>query len=212
METPEVHSPHVPRRRQKRRAEGLPPWLELAVAVTALITSISSIVLAIGNGKSMDKLVRANSIPYLQGGFSDITQEGADVLSLDLFNRGVGPAHEKSLRVKVDGRYVRSTTEFIDASLGPGSAAQAEPALSRMMKNRVPTRFVPGGELQTVFRFARTPQNAQFWDRLAAAQSRWNVDFCYCSVFDECWIVPSKWIEPRPVKECRRDEAHEFFP
>jgi hypothetical protein len=124
----------------------------------------------------------------------------------------VGPAHETSLKVQVDGRYVHSTKELIDASLGPGTAAKAEPLLRRMMKNRVPTRFVPGGQSQAVFRFAKTPENAQFWDRLTAAQSRWNVAFCYCSVFDECWAVPSKWIEPKPVKECRRDDAHEFFP
>jgi hypothetical protein len=212
METPEVHQPHVRRRRSPRGREGLPQWLELAVAVTALITSISSIVLAIGNGKSMDKLVRANSIPYLQGGFSDITPEGADVLTLDLLNRGVGPAHEKSLRVRVDGRYVRSVNQLIYASLGAEAAAGAGPATERISKNRVPTRFIPGGQTQTVFRLAKTPENAQFWDQFAKAQSRWNVEYCYCSVFDECWHVRSKWLEPEPVKQCTRDEKIEFMP
>jgi hypothetical protein len=212
METPEVHTPHRPRSRRTHKVEGLPRWLELALAVTALITSISSIVLAIGNGQSMDKLVRANSIPYLQGGFSDITAEGADVLTLDLLNRGVGPAHEKSLRVRVDGRYVRSVKELIAASVGPEAAGNAAPAIERISKNRVPTRFIPGGETQTVFRFAKTDENARFWDRLSKAQSRWNVDFCYCSVFDECWMVRSKWVEPQPVKQCRRDDANEFLP
>lgn len=212
MEAPEVHTPHRPRPRRAGKVEGIPRWLELALAVTALITSVSSIVLAIGNGKSMDKLVRANSVPYLQGGFSDITPEGADVLTLDLLNRGVGPAHEKSLRVKVDGRYVRSMNELISASLGAEAAASSGPAIEHIAKNQVPTRFIPGGQSQTVFRLAKSAENAQFWDRLSNAQSRWNVDFCYCSVFDECWTVRSKWVEPERVKQCTRDDAHEFMP
>lgn len=212
METPEVHQPHRPARRRSRQVEGLPRWLELAVAVTALITSISSIVLAIGNGKSMDKLVRANSFPYMQGGFSDASPEGKDVLSLDLYNPGVGPAHEKSLRLTVDGRYVRSMNELYAASLGAEAMAGPRPFAHEMIKNGVKTRFVAGGQSQMVFRIPKTAANAQLWDRLHDTQSRWNVDFCYCSVFDECWKVPNKWTEPQPVKQCVRDEPHEFLP
>jgi hypothetical protein len=211
METPDVHSPHPHKPRRGRKIEGLPRWLELAVAVTALITSVSSIILAISNGNSMDRLVKANSIPYLQGGFSDITPEGARVLSLDLLNRGVGPAHERSLRVKVDGHYVRSTNELVAESLGP-AAAEAQPFLKDIMKNQVPTRFIPAGQAQLVFRMIRTSENAESWKLLEKAQSRWNVEFCYCSVFDECWYVRSKWTEPEKVRQCQRDPASEFMP
>lgn len=211
MDTPEVHPPHSHRRRRKPGG-GIPRWLELVVAVTALITSISSIVLAIQNGRDMDKLVKANSLPYMQGGFSDASPQGADVLSLDLFNPGVGPAHEKSLRITVDGRYVRSMNEFYAASLGAAVLAGPRPFAHEMVKNGVRTRFVAPGQQQMVFRIPKRPDNAQLWDRLDAAQSRWSVDFCYCSVFNECWRVPSKWAEPEPVNECRRDEPHEFLP
>ena len=215
METPEVHSPHVPRRRKRRPAEGLPKWLELSVAVTALITSISSIVLAIGNGRSMDKLVRANSIPYLQAGFSTGTIEGKSVLSLDLVNRGVGPAHEKSLRVFVDHRPVRSFDELLMASLGPNEARktfQAFRGTRTLVRNNVPTRFIAADQLQPVFKIPRTAENAQWWDLLAKQAPRWNVSFCYCSVFDECWLARSEFDEAEPVKQCARDEKIEFTP
>jgi hypothetical protein len=81
------HAARPPRR--------LPRWLELVIAVTALVTSISSIAIAVHHGKIMEKLVQANSVPYMQGGFSNVTPEGHHVLSLDLLNRGVGPAHEQ---------------------------------------------------------------------------------------------------------------------
>src|SRR5262249_51728850 len=107
MDTPEVHTPHVPHQNRSKH-RGLPRWLELTVALTALITSISSIVIAIQHGHTMEKLVQANSVPYLEGGFSDIAADDSKVLSLDLLNRGVGPAHEESLRVRVDNHVVRN--------------------------------------------------------------------------------------------------------
>lgn len=204
MENPEVHGPH------SRRA-GLPRWLELVIAVTALITSISSIAIAVRHGRIMEQLVQANSIPYIQGGFSTVTPERQQVLSLDLLNRGVGPAHEQSLLVKVDGRSVRSTSELIRASLGPAQAAEAERALTPM-KNGLRTRFIPAGQEQLVFRMYRSDENARFWELMEAAQDRWDVEYCYCSVFDECWEVLGKWEEPKPVEACVRDETREFMP
>jgi hypothetical protein len=204
VENPEVHTPHA-------RHGGLPRWLELTIAVTALITSISSIAIAVHHGQIMEKLVQANSVPYMQGGFSNVTPEGLRVLSLDLLNRGVGPAHEQSLRVKVGERYVKSVRELIVASLGPDQAAEAESALDPM-KNGVRKRFIPGGAQQLVFRMPRTPENARHWDLLNGAQRKWDVEFCYCSVFQECWQVLGEWGEPEPVDSCRRDEAREFLP
>jgi hypothetical protein len=204
LEKPEVHAPHA-------RHGGLPRWLELVIAITALITSISSIAIAVHHGQIMEKLVQANSVPYMRGGISDITPEGVRVLSLDLLNRGVGPAHEQSLRVKVDGRHVRSISELIRASLGPEHAAEAVRALAPM-KDGLRTRFIPGGEKQFVFRMFKTAENARYWDLMEEAQKRWEVEYCYCSVFDECWDVLGKWEEPKPVEACIRDESREFMP
>jgi hypothetical protein len=97
----------------------------------------------------MEKLVQANSLPYMQGGVSEGTPEGEQILSLDLVNRGVGPAHEQSLRVKVDGDYVTSVNALIAASLTPEQVAEVHKARQdetlRIAQNNVKHRFVPGG-------------------------------------------------------------------
>jgi hypothetical protein len=189
----------------------LPRWLELIIALTALVTSISSIAIAVHHGRVMEKLVQANSLPYMQGNFSDETAAGEDVLSLDLFNHGVGPAHEQSLQVKVGDRYVKSLADLISTSLGPEEAAKANEVLNPM-HNRVRTRFIPGGQSQLVYRIVKTPENSRFWDLLDKDMQRWDLEFCYCSIFQECWQVRSKLSEPEHVKQCRRDESREFFP
>lgn len=205
LEAPHIHQPHV------GHGGGLPRWLDLVIAVTALVTSISSIALAVYHGHVMKMLVEANSIPYMQGGFSTVTPDDKDVLSLDLLNRGVGPAHEESLHVKAGGRYVRSLPELISTALGPDQAAKAQGVL-RHMENRIPTRFIPGGQQQLVFRIPKTAENAEFWDLLTKASASWNIEYCYCSVFRDCWQVRGQWQEPRHIKACRRDESREFIP
>lgn len=211
LEGPEVHQPHA-----RHSGGGLPQWLELTIAGTALVTSICSIIIAIHHGHTMEKLVQANSIPYLVGGISTATPEGEQVLSLDFLNRGVGPAHEQSLRLKVDGQYVRSLDELIAKSLPADQAAEVAKAkadrILMILRNNVRTRFVGAVEPQLVFRIARTPQNARFWDMLEAANDKWDIEYCYCSVFDECWEVHGGWSEPKAVEECTRDETHEFTP
>jgi|tagenome__1003787_1003787.scaffolds.fasta_scaffold20978744_5 hypothetical protein len=212
METPEVHAPHPHKPRPRRDREGLPRWLELSIAVTALVTSVSSIFIAVQHGRIMEKLVEANSVPYLEGGFSDITPEGDQILSLDLLNRGVGPAHEESMQVTVDGHYVRSLKGLMVASIGADNGAKAYEAFQpTLVANKVPKRFIAAGQSQFVFRLRRSA-DPQLWDLLARQQSRWNVAFCYCSVFDECWAVHGKMADDRPVKQCTRDEATEFMP
>ena len=204
MEQPEVHQPHTHHR-------GLPRWLELVIALTALITSISSIAIAMHHGKVMEKLVQANSLPFMQGGFSDATEQGESILSLDLYNRGVGPAYQQSLRLTVDGKPVKSVRELAAAALGPETATEATGTLVSL-QNRVPKRYIPAGQQQFVFKIRKTPENASYWDQLQASQKRWNVEFCYCSVFDECWRVPGKWEQPVAVESCPRDESVEFVP
>lgn len=203
MEGPEVHTPHAQHHR------GLPRWLELLIALTALVTSVSSIVIALHHGKTMEKLVQANSIPYLEGGTGNATPEGDLRITMTLRNQGVGPANQQSLRLKVGDRYVTSLNEVARLVYGPKEAKAALAAL-RFFSIDTDTRFIPANAEQIVFRTPRTEQNARYWDALDRSRRTWRVEFCYCSVFDECWEVDET--SRREVKMCHRDPAREFKP
>ena len=47
-------------------------------------------------------------------------------------------------------------------------------------------------------------------DGLSDHRNKLHIDFCYCSVFDECWAVHDE--ARTPVSQCKRDEPHEFLP
>jgi hypothetical protein len=202
MEQPEIHPPHHPH-------GGLPRWLEWVTSVSALIVSVTSIVIAVHSGNTMERLVTANSFPYLWAGSSDITPEGKKTLSVDLNSSGVGPAHEKSFKIKVGDHYATSVADLVATIVGPGDAAAANTVIHAYM-NVVPDRFIAANASQFVFRIPRTDENARYWDMLDKSANDWHYEFCYCSVFEECWQVRDT--ERKPIKRCVRDEPHEFTP
>src|SRR5450631_3253405 len=118
-------SPDLPEPPHRHHGGALPRWLEWTTAIAALVVSVSSIFIAIRNGDIENRMLKANSFPYLYGGVSDATPEGGDQISIDFVNNGVGPANEKSLKVKVGGRYVTSVKDLIRTAVGPADADQA---------------------------------------------------------------------------------------
>jgi hypothetical protein len=204
---PEVpEPPHLP-----HRGSSLPRWLEWMTAISALVISICSIGIAVYNASIESRLLKANSYPHLFGGVSDVNPEGQDRISLDLVNNGVGPASERSLKIRIGERYVTNVKDLVRAIVGPAEGDKAAELL-KDYHNGVRTRFIAAKDAQFVFRIDKTPENARYWDMLAASQDRneWSVEYCYCSVFEECWAAKGE--DYTPVKACHRDEPHEFKP
>jgi len=202
LDGPEIHAPHKPHR--------LTGWVEALLSISALVVSFASIAIALHHGQIMEKLVQANSLPYLTIGTSNATPDGQYRLSLDLQNDGVGPAREESLKLRVGDRPVKSLAELLEVVFGPQEAGPAGSAL-HLFSNQVRTRFIPGGRSRTVFQSLRTEANAAYWTKLDESRRTWSIEACYCSVFHECWDVREDQ-DPRPVKACARDEAREFTP
>jgi hypothetical protein len=205
-------SPDLPEPPHRHHGAGLPRWLEWTTAIAALVVSVSSIFIAIRNGDIENRMLKASSFPYLYGGVSDAAPDGRDQISIDFANNGVGPANEESLKVKVGDRYVTSVKDLIRAAVGPADADAATKALmAKEVRNHVPTRFIAAKGDQFVFRIPKTPENSRYWEMLdRSANTPWRVEYCYCSVFEECWKASDE--RHVPVKACKRDEPHEFIP
>ncbi len=201
----EIEPPH------RRHTGSLPRWLEWTTAISALVISVCSIGVALYNARIESRLLKANSYPYLVAGVSDATPDGKELISIDLRNNGVGPADERSLRIRLGDRYVTDVDSLIRAAVDPADADQAVKLLQNLHDNE-PTRFIAAKDAGLVFRIEKTPANARYWDRLDEVMNarRLVVDFCYCSVFEECWTV--KDTVRAPVKACIRDPRLEFMP
>jgi hypothetical protein len=201
MESPEIHTPH--------HGHGGVRWLEITASIAALVVSFASIFIALQHGKTMEKLVTANSMPYVDAGFSNSTEDGKPRLMINMFNKGVGPAHEISFKVKVGGRYMRNVDDMLAATFGANAGA-ARAAL-RPYSNTQRTRFIPARDKQIVYFMDKTPENASYWEKLNGSMGSLSAEICYCSVFEECWKRLDD-NDPVPVKQCVRDEPNEFKP
>lgn len=180
--------------------------LDLLVAFAALATSISSIWLALAQGDDMQRLVQAQSWPYIgfHSGNSTVdeaTRARVRSLGFTVVNQGVGPARVRWMEISVDGKPVPNTTALM-------LRAARLPADARLDRRDVYTSGIQGrvlraGEEITFLRWHHAVQREPVWSALDKARfGRIEIRACYCSVFDECWISHSESPDPVAVAQC----------
>jgi hypothetical protein len=180
--------------------------LDLLVALAALATSISSIWLALAQGDDMQRLVQAQSWPYIgfhsgNSSVDEATHERVRSLGFTIVNQGVGPARVRWMEVSVDGRAVPNTTALMlrAARLPAGTAIDRRDTYTSGVQGRV----LRAGEEITFLRWQHAPQREPVWSALDKARfGRIVIRTCYCSVFDECWISHSETPDPLGVAAC----------
>jgi hypothetical protein len=187
----EIEKPHA----HHHRRLGI-PWYDLAMPVAALFVSLISIYIAWHHGQVMkelvhqnEKLVEANSLPYLQIYGSNGARGYA---SFSATNEGVGPARVVTAEVLVDRHDVQTLAQLLHACCGAGSqtGVASSTLLGRMIRPGDTVNFIefPAGHADAVE--AAAFDEARKKDRIEAR-------LCYCSVFDDCWKISSK--DPTPV-------------
>jgi len=183
---------------------------DLAVAFSALFVSLCSLGIALHHGRTMQRLVEANSRPFIQitinNGEHFADNAIAPSLTVLMSNPGAGAARIERFSVLVDDKVVKITDALRQlAGLpanGSGSSADLS-VLGQMTYADVAPSYIKAGSEQIVLHWPRTPGNASVWDKaLAAGSDRVKFETCYCSIFDECWIENSHTFRPAPVKSC----------
>lgn len=205
-------NPHDPKRTGAR-------WLDMLVALSALLISTVSIFVAYNSNQSMERLTRASAWPFIQIGSGNASDEGEPQLSFAITNVGTGPARVHTFEMQVDGeplppgghlltRLLQACCEAeLNAATERAGGSQIA-ALGQEMSSPVPERFLaPNGEAFAML-WPRTEQNTELWTALDQARQagRITTTVCYCSVFDDCWVARSNSFPPEEVKSCTSPE------
>lgn len=206
-EAPPLQNPQDPKRTGHR-------WLDLFVALVALLISSASIFVAYQSNQSMERLARASSWPFIQIGSGNASDEGAAQLAFSVSNVGTGPARVYAFEMRVDGEHLprgqHLLTRLLSACCAAEFAAATERAgtqvgaMGREMSSPVSNRFLaPNGEVYAML-WPRTEQNQELWTALDTARQsgRITTSVCYCSVFDDCWVARSNSFPPEEVNSC----------
>ncbi len=184
----------------------LRPHLDILVALAALATSISSIWLALAQGDDMQRLVQAQSWPYIgfHSGNSTVdeaSRERVRSLGFTVVNQGVGPARVRWMEVRVDGQAVANTTALMLRAAGLPLDARID--RRDAYTSGIQGRVLRAGEEITFLRWHHAAQREPVWSALDKARfGRIVIRTCYCSVFDECWISHSETPDPVGVAQC----------
>ena len=117
-----------------------------------------------------NKQVQAQVWPWLEAGNYD------DKHSIEVVNKGVGPAIVRNAQIFVDGKPQRDWHHVLEAL---GTVSQG---FSQMTLN--PNVLAPG-EKVAVIRFKDKDDYARF--RAAAVAHLTLINICYCSTLGDCW-------------------------
>jgi hypothetical protein len=200
-------------------------WVDILLSVSAIFISGCSLYLAQDSSRAMERLVQANSMPFLQLGSGNVSDGQYGSLSFDVENAGTGPARIHTFSYLVDGEEIEMEgyviRNLIRACCGPEFDAaiaanndDVTAALGYDLTSRVANSFLAAGESTTAFLWTRTPQNEALWRDVDVArqQGRITARACYCSLFDDCWVAETDQFPPRPVNSCEPEDVTQLAP
>jgi len=197
---PEVHT-HAHKHETGHR------WIDLALALSALVLSITSIIIAIENDHAMKNLVTANSWPYLEMGHGN-AMEGSSVIHFNVRNNGVGPALIEKFIVTYAGRPVSGTRELLSRCCNIQSADLTKNL--GISVDQVSNRVLSARESITFLQFPKRDTNDDPWRKLDASRFKVDMSACYSSVLGEHWVTSSSGVKPRSVDSCDQLQGPSF--
>jgi hypothetical protein len=179
-------------------------WIDLALALAALLVSVSSIMVALQNHRAMQRLVTANSWPYLEliHGNGD-PSDGTPQLHLDVKNVGIGPAMIEKFVVTYAGEPVTGPVDLLDRCCGPRSSWEH----ANLQINEVTERVLPAREGISFLVVPYRDSNLELFRKLDVERMKIGMAVCYASVFDEHWITTLGLANARSVKSCNELEG-----
>ena len=162
---------------------------QTALSVVGVIVAVIALYAALTESAAVRQQTAASVWPYVQFSTTDYDTGSSAQFMLTLDNAGVGPAKLNSMRITIDKEAVQSWQQVV-TSLGGSLDAEVR-------RNYVSNRVLSPGESIEVIGTDDAHLARIF--SAAISQSRATVEYCYCSIFDECWFINSEQPASKPL-------------
>ena len=168
------------------------------LAVSAILLSAISAGGVIWQVKVAADQRAATVWPYIQ--VFPARNSSPPFFAIQMVNVGVGPALIRYFAVRVDDRPVRSWREFL-AAVSVEDAVRRAPFDEGVVTGAgwVMAPQVPLNAFTTVAPDAVNALPPQAWSRI-------QVSYCYCSIFNDCWLsdwqAATRGADPQPIGSC----------
>ena len=148
---------------------------DATAAVIASLVGLLALIVAGYTAYIQRQQVRAQVWPWLVAGNNDNER------SIEILNKGVGPAIVHSAQVFVDGK-PQPDWQHVLSALGTVPHTYSQSTLN-------PNVLTPGEKVPAIL-FANEDDYKRFKE--AAVLRLTLVNICYCSTLDECWMYSDK--------------------
>ena len=183
-----------PRLSHAERAFVRMSFWQTVLSVIGVFIAVIALYAALSESEAVRQQTEAAVWPMVQLSIADHLSEHRAEFTLSLTNAGVGPARMQSMRVRVNGTAIRSWHESL-ALLG-------QQDINRIGQSFVGQRVIIPGETIHMMTTADRDLVPIYLGALANPET--SIAYCYCSIFDACWLVDSKQDlhAPEPVDSC----------
>ncbi len=174
--------------------------VQTVLAVAGVFTGAVALYAALNESAAVRRQAEAAVWPIIQLHTSDFMNEDSAGFKVSLTNTGVGPGRMESMRVQIGGAAARDWFHAAELAVGDSSMS--------MSKSSVTGRVIAAGE--TVELFAVSDRNTVSVMTALAATGDAQIDYCYCSIFDACWLFQSVAGAAERVNACPEFGAEQF--
>ena len=198
--------------RWKLEPDTITAMAAVVVSAAALFVAADQARIAREQASIMREEVNASVWPAIQLNPYQSYDERTATISLSVRNVGVGPVRMKGLRVRQDERTIDDLNQLF--AMTPRSLLVLNPDTRR---SSIRGRILAAGETVEVVRadwsldrsLSEEEIDATF--RLFQTISSLNIEACYCSALDRCWIASNSDEESiSPTESCDAFEPGDF--
>lgn len=168
-------------------------WQTL-LSVAGVFIAVVALYAALTESTAVRQQTAAAVWPFVQLSIEDSDSGDSAEFTMSFTNAGVGPAKMRTMRLIVDGDPIRDWADAITRLGG-----RLNDNVSRnFINNRV---LRPDEKVDSIH--TNDVELARKFQAVMGDPENY-ITFCYCSIFDECWVADSRkdLQDPETVEEC----------
>lgn len=168
-------------------------WQTL-LSVAGVFIAVVALYAALSESAAVREQTAAAVWPFVQLSIEDSDSGDAAEFTMSFTNAGVGPAKMRTMRLIVDGE---PTHDWADAVTRLGGRLT-----DGVNRNFISNRVLSPDEKVDSFHTNDPVLARKFQEAMSNPENY--IIFCYCSIFNECWVADSRkdLQDPESVNEC----------
>ncbi|MGI9233948.1 MAG: hypothetical protein ACR2RD_09995 [Woeseiaceae bacterium] len=167
---------------------------QTVLSVAGVFIAVVALYAALTESAAVRQQTAAAVWPFVQISIADYDTGDSAGFTMSFKNAGVGPARIRTVRLIIDGQPMRDWTHVVEHLGGT-----LDDSVGRSF---VSDRVLSPDEKVDMISVTDTDLARRFQTAIAGSENA--LSYCYCSIFDECWLADSRRdvLNPEPVEAC----------